>query len=116
MLADANFPAASVASHGPRLLRADGSGNVELLAAILQLLPLDEYVPSPAAVMQKTDKDKDLPVPIVAHFQATLDAAHGCGGGGPRSFGPTFEEIGEAPFTEPFLRLLFFLDMICGTS
>jgi L-fucose mutarotase len=48
VLADANFPAASMAR---RLLRADGHGVPELLAAILQLFPLDTFVERPAALM-----------------------------------------------------------------
>lgn len=48
VLADGNFPAAS---HAQRLVRCDGLGVPELLEAILQLFPLDTYVPRPAAVM-----------------------------------------------------------------
>ena len=48
VIADGNFPAASVAQ---RLVRADGLGGVMMLDAILQLLPLDQYVPAPVALM-----------------------------------------------------------------
>ena len=64
VLADANFPAASVCrwvwsiftsgcgilccySYKPELVRADGHGIPPLLKAITQLLPLDAYVPKP---------------------------------------------------------------------
>ena len=49
VLADGNFPAASVAR---RLVRADGHTVVPMLEAVLMLLPLDRYVPHPAALMQ----------------------------------------------------------------
>jgi len=48
VIADGNFPAASVAR---RLVRADGHGVPELLEAILQLFPLDSFVERPAALM-----------------------------------------------------------------
>lgn len=48
VLADGNFPSASVAQ---RLLRADGHGVSVLLAAILQLFPLDTFVERPVALM-----------------------------------------------------------------
>ena len=48
VIADGNFPAASVAR---RLVRADGLGCTPLLDAILQLFPLDPYVEKPVALM-----------------------------------------------------------------
>jgi L-fucose mutarotase len=48
VIADGNFPSASNAQH---LLRADGHGVPELLAAILQIFPLDTFVDHPASVM-----------------------------------------------------------------
>lgn len=48
VIADGNFPAASVAR---RLVRADGHGVPELLDAILGLFPLDSFVERPAALM-----------------------------------------------------------------
>ncbi len=48
VLADGNFPSASIAQ---RLLRADGHGVLKLLEAILQLFPLDTFVEHPAALM-----------------------------------------------------------------
>jgi L-fucose mutarotase len=48
VLADGNFPSASMAQ---RLLRADGHGVPALLAAILQLFPLDTFVERPVALM-----------------------------------------------------------------
>jgi L-fucose mutarotase len=48
VLADGNFPSASMAQ---RLLRADGHGVSVLLTAILQLFPLDTFVERPVALM-----------------------------------------------------------------
>jgi L-fucose mutarotase len=48
VIADGNFPAASVAR---RLLRADGHGVPPLLDAILKFFPLDPYVPHAVALM-----------------------------------------------------------------
>ena len=45
-------------------LRADGHGVPELLDAILQVIPLDEYVEHPVMIMQVAEKDKGLEVPI----------------------------------------------------
>jgi L-fucose mutarotase len=49
VLADANFPAASVAR---RLIRADCSDLPSLLAAMLSVLPIDEMEPEPAVGME----------------------------------------------------------------
>ena len=49
VLADANFPAASVAQ---RLIRADGSDLPSLLAAVLSVLPIDQMEPEPAVGME----------------------------------------------------------------
>ena len=49
VIADGNFPAASIA---PRLIRSDGNMIPEILEAILKFFPLDKYVPKPVALMQ----------------------------------------------------------------
>ena len=59
VIADGNFPAASVAQ---RLVRADGLGDATMLDAILQLMPLDQYVPAPAALMAVVPGDTVQPV------------------------------------------------------
>lgn len=58
VLADGNFPAASIAQ---RLLRCDGHGVPELLEAILKFFPLDIYVNQPAALMAVVPGDKTQP-------------------------------------------------------
>ena len=59
VIADGNFPAASVAQ---RLVRADGLGGATMLDAILQLLPLDQYVSAPVALMAVVAGDTVKPV------------------------------------------------------
>lgn len=54
VIADSNFPAAS---HAQRLIRCDGHQIPALLEAILQLMPLDQYVDQPAALMQVVPGD-----------------------------------------------------------
>lgn len=58
ILADGNFPAASVAR---RLVRCDGHGVPELLEAVLKLLPLDTYVDRPVALMNVVQGDSTEP-------------------------------------------------------
>ena len=58
VLADGNFPAASVAQ---RLIRSDGNGVAELLDAILGLLPLDAFVDNPVTVMSVVPGDTYAP-------------------------------------------------------
>lgn len=59
VIADGNFPAASVAR---RLVRADGLGCTPLLEAILHLFPLDPYVEKPVGLMAVVSGDPYQPV------------------------------------------------------
>lgn len=54
-----------------------GADNISLLGAILKLMPLDQYVEQPAAIMRRVPADEaaNFPVPIYDAFQTTLDAA-----------------------------------------
>lgn len=58
VLADGNFPAASVAQ---RLVRCDGHGVPEILQAVLNFFPLDIYVENPVALMSVVPGDKTKP-------------------------------------------------------
>jgi L-fucose mutarotase len=58
VIADGNFPAASIAQ---RLARSDGNGGPELLDAILKLFPLDQYVERPVALMAVVPGDAYQP-------------------------------------------------------
>ncbi len=59
VIADGNFPAASMAQ---RLVRADGLNGPVLLEAILQLFPLDQYVEQPIALMAVVPGDSVQPI------------------------------------------------------
>jgi L-fucose mutarotase len=58
VIGDGNFPAASMAR---RLVRADGHGGPELLEAILQFFPLDQFVERPVALMAVVPGDPAKP-------------------------------------------------------
>ena len=63
IIADANFPAASVAGAHP-LIRLSGVSNSELLKAIVPLFPVDWYYSEhPAIVMERTKEDAGKPEP-----------------------------------------------------
>ena len=59
VIADGNFPAATNAK---RLVRADGIGGVEMLDAVLSLIPLDTYAEENFMLMQTTQGD---PTPTI---------------------------------------------------
>ena len=59
VIADGNFPSASLAN---KLVRLDGLGTCEILEAVLKLFPLDIYVDKPAALMQVVPGDNNKPV------------------------------------------------------
>lgn len=54
LLADAHFPGHSI---GREVIRADGLRITELLAAVLPLFELDNYVESPVVMMRAQDGD-----------------------------------------------------------
>jgi L-fucose mutarotase len=58
VIADGNFPAASIAQ---RLVRSDGNMGPELLEAILKFFPLDPYVDNPVTLMQVVPGDTYKP-------------------------------------------------------
>ena len=59
VIADGNFPAASVAQ---RLIRLDGHNVPEILEAILRFFPLDTYVENPVGLMAVTPGDNTKPI------------------------------------------------------
>ena len=69
VLGDANFPAASL---GPAALRLDGLSATDVLRAVLEVMPLDSFVPAPALTMQVVG-DPDAVPPVKAEFQAIID-------------------------------------------
>ena len=71
VIADGNFPGASIAQ---RLVRLDGHGVPVVLEAILKLLPLDIYVEKPAALMQLVPGD-DVETPIWDEYRKIIKAS-----------------------------------------
>ena len=71
VLADGNFPGASIAR---RLARCPGAGIPGLLEAVLKLMPLDTYVESPAALMEIVPGDDFKPV-IWEKYRSILKAS-----------------------------------------
>ncbi|MCX2724293.1 RbsD/FucU family protein [Roseibium salinum] len=69
VIADANFPAQS---NGRRVLRLDGITATAALEAVLQVMPLDTFVPDPVLTMQVVGNPSDIP-PVVAEFQKIVD-------------------------------------------
>ena len=67
-IVDANFPAATKAK---RLVHAGGLPAPQVLEAVLTLLPLDDFVECPAAIMTPPDGRP----PVADAFQRVLDAA-----------------------------------------
>ena len=61
VITDGNFPAESMGKNAV-VVRADGHGVPEILDAVLQMMPLDQYVPHPAALMEVVPGDKCIPV------------------------------------------------------
>jgi L-fucose mutarotase len=68
VIADANFPATSL---GPPCIRADGASATDMLSAILQVLPLDSFVPEPVLTMQVVGAPQETPA-VVAEFNQIL--------------------------------------------
>ena len=68
-LVDANFPAESI---GPSCVRDDGSDNSVILEAVLEVMPLDTFVPDPALCMQVVDDPQAVP-DTVKDFQTIIN-------------------------------------------
>ncbi|OKP94299.1 L-fucose mutarotase [Paenibacillus sp. P46E] len=79
VLADANFPGHALHS---RVIRCDGLGIPELLAAVLELLPLDHYADHQAALMSVVPGDPTVPViwdtykDIISGFDEDAQISH----------------------------------------
>lgn len=71
VIADGNFPAESIGKNAV-VIRADGHGVPEMLDAILQIIPLDQYVDQPAALMKVVPGDPVVPV-IWDEYRALLE-------------------------------------------
>ncbi len=70
IIGDANFPATSSSACGNGVnIRCDGNDAKEMLDAILQLFPLDDFVEEPVLLMNKTPKHADMDVKIWGEFK-----------------------------------------------
>ena len=78
VICDVNHPAATIAAETTygRLIDMAGCDIPTGAAAILTLMPLDTFVPSPVSRMQVVG-DPDGVVPVFARMQAVIDAADG---------------------------------------
>ncbi len=73
VIADGNFPGASITSSAnTKLVRCDGHGVPEILEAVMQLLPLDQYVEQPVALMQVVPGDNVQPT-IWAEYEKIIN-------------------------------------------
>ncbi len=88
VIADGNFPGASIAQ---RLVRLDGHGVPPVLEAILSLFPLDIYVEQPVALMQVVPGDT-VETPIWDAYAKIIKASG-------EKFS-TFEEVERFAFYE----------------
>ena len=73
VVADANFPSASMAR---RLVRLDGVSAVAAADAILSVMPLDDFAPDAAWRMEVVG-DPDAEQPIFAEFRRVIAAREG---------------------------------------
>jgi L-fucose mutarotase len=73
VVADANFPAASMAR---RFVRLDGASAVAVVDAILSVMPLDDFAPEAAWRMEVVG-DAGAEQPIFAEFRRVIAAREG---------------------------------------
>ena len=78
IIADANFPADSLARHTRlgRLLRIDNVSAAEAARAILSLFPLDGFADDAAGRMEIAGNPGEVPA-VQAEVQAAIDSAEG---------------------------------------
>ena len=76
IIADTNFPSDSVARQTRlgKLLRIDNTTAVEVVEAVLSVMPLDAFVDDSAAHMEVVGSPDDVP-PVQQEVQTVIDAA-----------------------------------------
>ena len=79
VIADGNFPAQSMGKNAI-VLRMDGHGVPEILEAILQVFPLDQYVDQPVSLMERVPGD-NADVSIWKTYEGMIEKAEPCGAG-----------------------------------
>ena len=73
VIADSNFPAATM---GRRVVRLDGVSSPRALEAVLSLMPLDDFVDEPCARIEVVG-DPDAVPEVCKEFQKAIDKAEG---------------------------------------
>ena len=79
VIADGNFPAQSMGKNAI-VIRIDGHGVPEILEAILQVFPLDQYVEKPVSLMERVPGDQ-ADVSIWKTYDKLIAAAESRGTG-----------------------------------
>lgn len=72
VIADGNFPAETMGRNGI-VIRMDGHGVPEILEAILQVFPLDQYVEKPVSLMERVHGD-NADVSIWKTYERMIEA------------------------------------------
>jgi len=70
VIGDCNFPADSLSR---RCIRADGNSAVDILDAVLRLLPLDTFVSAPVTLMEVVPGTLEGKPPVWDHFREIVD-------------------------------------------
>jgi L-fucose mutarotase len=73
VIADANFPAATM---GRRVIRLDGASSPRALEAVLSIMPLDDFVDEPCLRIEVVG-DPDAVPEVCAEFQRQIEAVEG---------------------------------------
>lgn len=73
VIADGNFPAETMGRNGI-VIRMDGHGVPEILEAILQVFPLDQYIEKPVSLMERCEGD-NADVSIWKTYEKMIEAA-----------------------------------------
>ena len=79
VIADGNFPAQTMGKNGI-VLRMDGHGVPEILEAILEVFPLDQYVDQPVNLMERVPGD-NADVSIWKTYEKMIEKAEVRGAG-----------------------------------
>lgn len=79
VIADGNFPAETMGKEGI-VIRMDGHGVPELLEAILEVFPLDQYVEKPVCLMERVPGDC-ADVSIWKTYESMIEKAEERGAG-----------------------------------
>ena len=72
VIADGNFPAETMGKNGI-VIRMDGHGVPEILEAILQVFPLDQYIEKPVSLMERVPGD-NADVSIWKTYEKMIEA------------------------------------------